>query len=169
MAELDQFMVALKTARLAEAAQVEALIHLSDARALRLKNLLEIVQRRLLNSDRARELLELYVQEGAAPRLWVNFTSSVVMEPDPRTYRLQQDTEQVSEIVFETRDVNEMAGYVIRHLARRVVVREKFAVAVARKAKSYSVNDMIYVWIMGIVFGSMALLILGFYLGKIHF
>jgi hypothetical protein len=169
MAELDQFTVALKTARLAEAAHVEAIVHLNDARALRLQVLLDAVQAKLANNSRAQELLELHVVQGAQPRLWVDLVSSVVMEPDPRSYRLQQDSEISSQILFETQDMGEMAAYIIRHLARHVVVREKVAAISAAKPKTYSVNDMIYVWLMGIVFGSMALLILGLYLGKIQF
>jgi hypothetical protein len=169
MAEVDQFTMDLRIARLAEAARVESVVNLNEARSLRLQNLQAELQARLVNNARAKDLVELRLEQGSPPRLWLDLVTSVVMEPDPRTYRLQQDQESSRETLFETGNMTDMAAYATRHLARQIVVREKLATALVSKPKAYTVQDMIYVWIMGVVFGSMALLMIGLYLGKIQF
>jgi hypothetical protein len=91
MTERDYFGVALKKARVAEAAQLEAALNIRDARALRLESLRDAVQERLGANVQARAFFDLTVQPGVRPKLWIDLISSVVMEPDPRSYRLVQD------------------------------------------------------------------------------
>jgi hypothetical protein len=173
MAQADQFMGALKTARLAEAAQLEALLSLQDARALRLENLCAAVKVKLADNSLARDMIELSAQAGAKPQLWVDLVSSVVMEPDPRTYRLVQHREGHIETLFETTNIEEMTNYLVRYIAHRVVVRDRIAASLPDAPKmgpkTYSMVDMIYVWITGCVFGVMALLTIAIYLGKLQF
>lgn len=170
MADIDHMNVAIKQARAAESAQFEAMLSLSDARILRLENLLEIMTQRLSRNSKLGELFELNVQQGIKPKLWIDLVSAVVMEPDPSTFRLTQDSELGRETLFETADTGQMADYVVRYLAQRVVLREK---ALATKAVAapapYTSRDMIYVWLTGCVFGAMVLLTLAMYLKKLTF
>jgi hypothetical protein len=169
----DQFTSALKVARSAEAAQLEALLSLQDARALRLENLRAAVQFKLPDKPEVRDLLELSTEPGAKPKLWVDLVSSVVMEPDPRTYRLVQHREGHIETLFQSTDMEEMAAYLVRYVAQRVVLRDKVAASQPASqsagTKTYSVIDMIYVWLTGCVFGVMALLTVAMYMGMLHF
>lgn len=173
MAVIDQFIVDLKEARLAEAAHLEAMLNFSDARALRLENLQDALKKRWAGSAIAQSLFNLSIQPGVKPRLWIDMVSSVVMEPDPRNYRLVKDEQGARETVFETTDLPEMAGYLSRYLAHQLVEREKAGAVLktqsAVAAAPYNLRDMFYVWIAGSVFGAMVLLTLAMYLKKIDF
>jgi hypothetical protein len=173
MVQSDQFGLALRSARLAESAQLEAMLNIQDARVLRLENLREAVLAKLVGNAQAQSLFELVVRPGTVPKLWVDLISSVVMEPDPRTYRLVQDNQRTYETIFETTQMTEMVDYVVRFMAHRVIAQQKAEIATSKATsatqKTYSLIDMIYVWATGCVFGIMILLTLAMYLGKLQF
>lgn len=173
MADQNDFGFALRQARVAEAAQLEAVMNIRDARALRLESLRDAVKTKLGSNEQAIALFDLIVQPGAKPKLWVDLISSVVMEPDPRSFRLIQDREKNSEIVFETTSEAEMVNYLTRYLAHRLVSHDKLLARVPAPSiklnSGYSVADMIYVWVTGCLFGVMTLLTVAMYLGKLHF
>ena len=173
MAERDYFGVALQKARVAEAAQLEAAMNIRDARTLRLESLRDAVQARLGANTHARAFFELTVQPGVKPKLWIDLISSVVMEPDPRSYRLVQDRENSIENVFETSVELEMVNFLTQYLAHRVVAHDKLLAGVSAKPvvteSGYSLFNMIYVWLTGCLFGVMTLLTIAMYMGKLHF
>ena len=157
MAVLDPFVDELRRARLTEDARLEAFSGLIDARMLRLGALRDAVLPKISQNEMARNLFELSVSTGATPRLWVDLISSVVMEPDPKHYRLVQDLTDTREIVFETEDLAEMQTYLTRFLAHRLVAEEREK-AMRRRAKlaasgSYGQWDMILIWLAGLGFG----------------
>ena len=166
-------MKALREARLAAASKLDATLDLADARALRLDalraDLLPMVEG---NAD-ARALFNLNVQPGATPKLWLDLISSVVMEPDPRTYRLLQDQDNRREMLFESSDMKEMSAYIVKYLAHRMIAHEKMARGllpmVENSSKSYSLVDLIYVWITGAIVGVLGLLIAAMHMGKLSF
>ncbi len=150
---------ALRQARLAEAAQAEAVAALRDAGSLRLQ---------VLKDEMAgfQQPLELVVVPGETPRLWIDLITSVVMEPDPHTYRLVQDRESV----FETRDRAQMAETLKRHIAHRIIARERQVAGLSRAslaAPGYSVAAVIFAWLSGFSLGALALLISVILLGKL--
>jgi hypothetical protein len=53
------------------------------------------------------------------------------MEPDYRTYRLQQDNQGGREALFETTDRAEMVNYLKTYLAHRMIARERQIVRAA--------------------------------------
>ncbi len=173
MADQRELTKALREARLAAASKLDATLDLADARALRLDalraELLPLVQS---NAD-ARALFNLNVQPGATPKLWLDLISSVVMEPDPRTYRLLQDQDSRRETLFESADMNAMSGYIVKYLAHRMIAHEKLARGLAplpgEALKSYSLVDLIYVWITGAIVGVLGLLIVAMLMGKLNF
>ncbi len=173
MADQNDFGFALRQARVAEAAQLEAVMNIRDARALRLESLRDAVKARLSGNEKAQALFDLTVLPGVKPKLWVDLISSVVMEPDPRSFRLIQDREKNSETVFETPSEAEMVNYLTRYLAHRLVSHDKLVASVppaeTMPNSGYSLADMIYVWVTGCLFGVMTLLTLAMYLGKLHF
>ena len=170
MADFDQLNVALLHARAAESAQFEAMLSFADARILRLENLRELIAKKLASDSKLTELFELNVQPGVKPKLWIDLISAVVMEPDPKTFRLTQDSELGREVLLETAELGQMADYVVRYLAQRAVLQER---AVPRKVTAapapYSSRDMIYIWLTGCVFGAMVFLTIAMYLKKITF
>src|SRR5262245_28849469 len=82
---------ALRQARLAEAAHFEAVLDIRDAQTLRLQVLKDELSPVILSNAEAASFIDLALVPGDPPRLWIDLISSVVMAPDPRTYRLVQD------------------------------------------------------------------------------
>ncbi|MDE2446494.1 MAG: hypothetical protein KGO94_09960, partial [Alphaproteobacteria bacterium] len=108
MADAEEFNRALRDARLSAASKLDAVLEVSDARALRLDALrAEVLPVVSVNAE-ARSMFALTLEPGAAPKLWIDLISSVVMEPDPRTFRLVQDQESRRETLFETTDMKAM-------------------------------------------------------------
>jgi hypothetical protein len=169
----DQLTVALREARLAEAAQLDAMLSLQDAKVLRLSALQSGLLPRLAGHPEVKSLFELNIQHGPNPRLWIDLISSVVMEPDPQTFRLVQDQNGARETLHETRDLNNMVAFVTKVLAHRMVAHDKVAATVKPPTHlmrdGYSFWEMAYVWFTGCVFGVFALLIAAILLGKLHF
>ena len=161
MSERNALTTALKEARLAEAARFDAMARVHDARTLRLEALRDSVLSELSASPKLGELFEINIQDGEMPRLWIDLVSLVVMEPDPKSYRLLQATENGRETLFETRDPEQMQRFLLRHIAHRAVAQER-AVAGKRQAdatqpRGYSVGELIYVWLTGALFGVLGL------------
>jgi hypothetical protein len=170
MSSQDRLNIALKQARNFEAAQFDALLSMADARLLRLQNLNDALAISFKKNPKLLELFELKMQQGVKPKLWLDLASAVVMEPDPRNFRLIQDSEFGRENLFETSDIKQMENYVVRYLGQRQVQREKALVAAPATAPShYTIRDMIYIWLTGSVFGAMIMLMIAIYLERIHF
>ncbi len=167
---LDQ---ALKDARLLQAAQLEAMVNVRDARVLRLEALRDSLAPELRQREELGDLFELNVQDGDRPKLWLDLISVVEMEPDPGTYRLMQDRNSHREILFETKDAAEIHQRVIQHVAHRVVERERRAAGFAPKklneTRRYSVGEMVFVWFSGFAFGLLILLAYALATGELRF
>lgn len=173
MADQHELTKALREARLAAASKLDATHDLADARALRLDALRDDILPLVEANADARALFNLNVQQGNTPKLWLDLISSVVMEPDPRTYRLMQDQDNRRETVFESTDMKMMSAYIVKYLAHRMVAHDKLArrdlPQLGEPKKSYSMIDLIYVWITGAMVGVLSLLIAAMLLGKLKF
>lgn len=173
MSELGSMTAMLKEARLAQAAQLDAVLGLRDVKALRLDALQAALAPLIAEHAVARALFDLNVQPGNTPRLWIDLISSVVMEPNARTYRLVQDHDGQRVMLFETTDLNEMAQFVTKYLAHRIVMHEKLAAGVkispGEPTRHYQLADLIYVWFTGSAFGAAVLLVAAMLMGKLRF
>jgi hypothetical protein len=173
MAVEQELTKALREARLASAAKLDATLGLSDARALRLDALRAELAPIVAASAEAKALFDLNVQAGEVPKLWLDLISSVVMEPNPRTYRLMQDQENRRETLFESTHINEMSAHIVKYLAHRIVAHEKMTRGLSPAPddtkKAYSLVDLVYVWITGAAFGVLGLMIAAMLLGKLSF
>ncbi|MFN4142630.1 hypothetical protein [Aestuariivirga sp.] len=151
---------ALKQAREAEAAHFDAALELRDSKSLRLQLLKDELAPVIQASPEARELFDLTLVPGEPPKLWVDLISSVVMEPDHRTYRFIEDRQDRRHIVFETSDREEMAAAIRRHMAHRLVARERLAAGLPRPptANGYTAASLILAWTSGFAFGALLLL-----------
>ena len=162
MTKLNALTTALIEARLAQAAQFGAMARVHDARTLRLEALRDSVVPELANSPHLRELVEINIQDGEMPRLWIDLITHVEMQPDPKSYRLVQSSERGLETIFETRDAEQMKGYVLRQVAHRALAVERAIsgkpVASEPPKSNYSMVELIYVWLTGIAFGALGLM-----------
>ncbi len=163
MAAHDALTTALKEARLAEAARLDALLNVHDARALRLEALCDSLLPEISGSPHVRDMFEINLQDGETPRLWIDLISHVVMEPNPKTYRLLQTRDAGRVTLFETTDAEQMKNYVLRYLAHRMVAAERVIAAESAtyahgEARRYTLGEVVYIWITGAVFGVLGLI-----------
>lgn len=165
--ERDSLAEALREARLAEAAHFEAALELRDSKSLRLQLLQDDLLPAVRSSSEARELFDLTLVPGDPPKLWVDLVSHVVMEPDHRTYRFVQDRQDGREILFESASREQMVATIRRHMAHRLVARERQAAALPQPVvqAGYSTSSLILAWASGFAFGALALLTAAIYLG----
>lgn len=166
----DGLAEALREARLAEAAHFEAALDLRDSKTLRLQILKDELLPDLQGSAEAREIFDLTLLPGDPPKLWVDLTSYVVMEPDHRTYRVLQDRQDSRDILFEGIDREQAAAAVRRHMAHRMVARERLATAPAPfPGSGYSSATLILAWVSGFAFGALALVAAALYAGLLKY
>ena len=166
----DSLAAALREARLAEAAHFEAALELRDSKALRLQILKDELVPALKESAEARELFDLTLLPGDPPKLWVDLTSCVVMEPDHRTYRFLQDRQDSREILFESPDREQTAAAVRRHMAHRMVARDRQIATVSpQTGGGYSSATLLLAWISGFAFGALFLLAAAIYGGILKY
>ena len=167
----DSLADALREARLAEAAHLEAALDLRDSKTLRLQILKDDLLPAVQDSPDARELFDLALLPGDPPKLWVDLTSYVLMEPDHRTYRFLQDRQDRREILFEGIDREQTAAAIRRHMAHRLVARERQNATVSPSAVTpgYSSAALLLAWISGFSFGALALVAAALYSGILKY
>lgn len=172
MAEHKNLSGALRQARLAEASHFEAFRHVADAKSLRLLVLRDEIAPLVKATEGASEFFELALAPGERPKLWIDLISSVVMEPDYRTYRLEQDNSGGRETLFETQDRSEMVNFLETYLAHRMLARAKNMARAAptlQPSRRFSAGALIYAGLTGIMGGVLAVMIAAILLGKLHF
>jgi hypothetical protein len=160
---------ALRKARVAEAAHFEAVLDIRDAQTLRLQVLKDDLAP-ALTSPEAKRYFDLVLVPGDPPRLWIDLVGSIVMEPNPRTYRLVQDTHANREILYETADRAAMAEKVREYMAHRLVARARqltSSVAPRAERNGYSTGALILAWLSGLAVGVLGILILGVVTGRL--
>jgi hypothetical protein len=167
----DSLADALREARLAEAAHFEAALDLRDSKTLRLQILKDDLLPAVQDSADARELFDLTLLPGDPPKLWVDLTSYVLMEPDHRTYRFLQDRQDRREILFEGIDREQTAAAIRRHMAHRLVARERQSATISPSAvrTGYSSASLILAWVSGFCFGALALVAAALYSGILKY
>lgn len=172
MAEHDDLSGALRKARLAEAAHFEAVLGIKDSKSLRLQVLKDELIPVIAATPEAAQVFDLALVPGEPPRLWIDLISFVEMEPDYRTYRLQQDNQGGREALFETADRAEMKSYLKSYLAHRMIARERQivrAAPVSQPSARYTTGAVVYAWFNGLILGILALIVAAISLGKLKF
>ena len=166
----DGLAEALREARLAEAAHFEAALDLRDSKTLRLQILKDELLPTVQSTPDARDLFDLTLLPGDPPKLWVDLTSYVVMEPDHRTYRVLQDRQDSRDILFEGLDREQAAMAIRRHMAHRLVARERQnALPVPVGGLGYSSATLMLAWVSGFAFGALALVAAALYAGLLKY
>ena len=172
MAEHDDLSGALRKARLAEAAHFEAMLGIKDSKSLRLQALKDDLAPLIGATPEAAKIFDLALVPGEPPRLWVDLISSVVMEPDHRTYRLFQDNQAGRETLFETVNREEMLNFLKSYMAHRMIARERFVASAEPphpRSAGYSTGAIVYAWLSGFMLGLLTLLVAAISLGKLKF
>ncbi len=162
---------ALRQARLAEAAHHEAAFGIKDAKSLRLLVLKDDIAAVIANSREAGQMFDLALVPGEPPKLWIDLITSVVMEPDHRTYRLMQDTQAGRDILLETADRPEMVERIKHLMAHRIIARERQMAATPPVAApgGFSTGALMLAWVAGLVLGAAGLTIIFILLKMISF
>jgi hypothetical protein len=175
MADVDAFTKALKEARLAEAAYLDATLDLHDARVLRLELLRNIILPQIKNHSEAHTFFNLNVQAGERPRLWLDLISAIEMEPDPKNYRLMQGKEATRECLYESRNPEQMASFVLKYLAHRMISQDKLLASLKpltenqKSSERYGIWDLVYVWATGVLLGALGLVAWAMAYGRMNF
>jgi hypothetical protein len=153
----------LKRARLAEAAHLDAVSQIKDARGLRLQALRQAILPRIREHGDAARFVELAVQPGEIPRLWIDLITSVAVEPDSRNYQLQQEQDGGRATLFETENLDEMSNQVLRVIAHRMIAKQRAMAQLpagqTKRDSGYSLGAMVYVWFTGLALGVLSLLV----------
>jgi hypothetical protein len=165
---------ALRQARLAEAAHFDAVLDIRDAQTLRLQVLKDDLAPVVASNSAATSFIDLALVPGDPPRLWVDLITSVVMAPDPRSYRLVQDSPAGRQTLLETTNRVEMIERITQHIAHRLIAREREITAVSAPAAGpkpaiigHSTTALILAWLSGFSIGALALFIAGILISRL--
>jgi hypothetical protein len=169
-----KFETALKQARLAEAAYIDALIALKDGKALRLDLLRSKILQGLPMDHQLRRLMELRLLPGEPPRLFLDMVTSVGMAADGRTFELQLDKEGDRILTYETPDADAMFRQILKLQAHQFIAESRKTQQAEGQASTGIANDadwisILYIWLTGFIFGASALAAWSLYTGKLGF
>lgn len=166
--QIDGLERDVRRARLAQAAHFDALVDIKDAQTLRLDALQGKLKKQISAEPRLAGLLPLQMADGFPPRLWIDNISYIVMEPDPRTYRLMRQEQAGHETVLETRDMSEMVSKV-REYASHALIEAQRGEQSSESSGLRITSPMVMAWLTGFTFGVLAVLIAGIVTGRIVF
>ena len=155
-----------------EAAHRDAIYAFADAKALRLGILKDEIEAGYAGNDEARRAFDLALSNGPPPRLFLDLTASIVMAPDPKTYRLVSDTALGQEILFETEDRAAMLGKVQDVLAISLIEQRRRSMASPLRDSGDGASSpapLIMAWLTGVVIGALALASATIYLNMLRF
>jgi hypothetical protein len=168
-AATKQFDQALREARRAEAAHRDALQNVSDAKALRLIDLQERLNATLPDDQALRQLIDLRLEPGVEPRLFIDLITSVDIDPDAHTYRLTQDRDYRRETLLETGSADDMTRHILKYAAHRLIARDRKNTAPVAKTESWEWPSLILGWLVAAVAGAAMFAIAAKLLGKLSF
>ena len=167
------FEAALREARLAEAAHLEAVIRAQDAGALRLDHL----RGRLLDSLPAdstlRQSMDLRLPPDFPPRLFLDLSRSVAMATDGRSFVLEEDHEDHRSVLAAEVSVEDMVREVLRLEAHRTIQTARKPEP--RKAWQWGAlhpltwAQLLYVWLTGFAAGVALLALVAILMKKLGF
>jgi hypothetical protein len=125
----------VRRARLAHAAHFDALVEIRDAQTLRLAALQDVLLKKMAEDPRLKNLLPLQLETGFPPRLWLDNISYIIMEPDPRTFRLVRQASEGHLKIAETRDMSQMFREVRAYASHRLVETERDGCCINRQQR----------------------------------
>jgi len=167
------FEAALREARLAEAAHLEAVIRAQDAGALRLDHLRSRLLDSLPMDSTLRQSLDLRLPPDFPPRLFLDLSRSVAMATDGRSFVLEEDHDDHRTVLATEASVEDMVREVLRLEAHRII-------QAARKSEPQKTwkwsafhpltwAQLLYVWVSGVVVGAALLALVAIFMKKLGF
>lgn len=156
---------ALRSARMAQADHLNAIFEIRDIQHLRLEALKDDLEAVVAEKAGAQDVTDLAVEGDEPYRLWIDVLSYVIMEPDPRTYRFVQDTEDDRELIFETKDRAEMVRKITDYIAHRMIEQERLRNSREGAGQSlfktgYSGLALFFAWVCGLALGVLSLFVI---------
>jgi hypothetical protein len=168
-AATKQFDRALREARRAEAAHRDALLNVSDAKALRLIDLQERLMQALPENSDILNLVDLRFEPGEEPRLFIDLVTSVSIDEDAHTFRLSQDRDYRRETLLETGKPEDMVHHILKYVAHRMIARERRNPTVAESQSGWDWPSLLLSWLTAAVVGAGIFAALAKYMGKLGF
>jgi len=158
---------ALRQARIEAADRTGVVVELRDAEVARLEILNEALDSLFAEVPEQVDLFDRGVSQGETPRLWIDVVAHVVMGRDKRIYRFVQDTRFGRIVIAESHEVPAIVDAVTGYVARRMIEREHAMVAtpvadepaVEKKPRRRGFGT----FVLGFVFGAVALFGLALY------
>jgi hypothetical protein len=151
---------ALRNARDASSAHLEAVLKVDGASYLRLAHLRDVLG--------PSEKTELKSAPGVRPQLWLDMAHRLTMEPDAKTYRLAHHGVDKIDVLLETEQLDEAVAAARNVLAHHKVEQLRRAPTAAAAAQRQWIT-MLYVWLTGFVTGVALLAIYLIYMKKLPF
>lgn len=168
------FEAALRDARLAEAAHLEAVIRSQDAGALRLDHLRSLLLDVLPDGSALRQSMDLRLPPDFPPRLFLDLARSIAMAPDGRGFVLEEDQDDIRTALASITSPEDMAREVLRLEAHKLIGEARAAARPARRWKSALLHplpwsQLLYVWFSGFTVGAALLAAIAIYLKWLAF
>ena len=164
----EQVRAELDAARRLEAEHHDAMLAVRDAAMLRLFTLKQEILPYVEAMPEAEGFIDIALVPGHPPRLWIDLSSHVLIAEDGRSWRLVQDTADDREILFETDRLEDMAAFLRKFIAHRVVRRHRMIASchpseedamppAGKPAEGADFSLLLLVWASGILTGAAGL------------
>lgn len=163
MAENDR--LAISRARRIEAAYFEPTRGYDDSEGLRLANLQAEMARFLAEKPGFARFSDIQLVPGEPPKLWIDLVTSVVMEPDYRTYRIQQEFGEKRSILLDTMRQDEALRFLKTYFIERRALPTGGKPERARDSAgnggtgSSGFSTVLFAWLSGLVLGLLIVLV----------
>lgn len=168
------FDAALREARLAEAAHLEAVIRSQDAGALRLDHLRSLLLDVLPAGSTLRQSMDLRLPPDFPPRLFLDLARSIAIAPDGRGFVLEEDRDDTRTVLAAIANPEDMAHEVLRLEAHKLIGEARAAARPAGRWKGAALHpltwgQLLYVWFSGFTVGAALLAAIAIYLKWLAF
>ena len=156
----------LRHARDAEVMHLEAALKVNGAKSLRLSRVVQSL-RQSQRSDAAD--IELKLNPGDEPQVWLDLSHRITMEPDAKTYRLMALSTDKIDMLLETENLDVLLAAAQRVLAHAKVRQAWTTGESDSTGRIWSLTTLIYVWATGFIAGAAGLALLFIYMKKLPF
>lgn len=116
---------AIREAKNASADREDVVVDMREASRMRLEMLAAELEPVFAETPSDVDMFDFAISSGLQPRLWIDATAHVAMGRDRRQYRFVRDTRNGRVVMAESHDSKVIAEAVTRHIAERLVERQR--------------------------------------------
>ncbi|MFZ1774028.1 MAG: hypothetical protein WAT78_08730 [Rhizobiaceae bacterium] len=116
---------AIREAKNASADREDVVVDMREASRMRLEMLAAELEPVFAETPADVDMFDFAISSGLQPRLWIDATAHVAMGRDRRQYRFVRDTRNGRVVMAESHDAKVIAQAVTRHIAERLVERQR--------------------------------------------